>query len=88
MVRCTVVEAAGRIPMLLVEGRLVGDWGQVLEAEVERLIGIHQCLSLDLTDVTIVDRAAVATLRRLQAKGVNVEQGSSLIRELLKEGAP
>ena len=55
-------------------------------AELQRLLGLERgnSVALDLTDVTLVDRAAVKFLARCEAGSVALENCPSYIREWIQ----
>ncbi|MEX5280758.1 MAG: hypothetical protein NW700_04295 [Nitrospiraceae bacterium] len=60
---------AGRRALLVLEGRLVGEWVQVLKEECAARAKKGRDLSLDLSGLTFVDHDGIALLRQL--KGLN-----------------
>ena len=62
-------KTVARKALLVLEGRLVGEWVQVLNEECSAQIKKGRALSLDLSGLTFVDQDGIALLRQL--KGLN-----------------
>jgi hypothetical protein len=93
MLRITRLPDDGGPPRLRVEGRLVGDWVQVLELELEIEIEISRApegdsFSLDLSGVEFADQRALALLQRLTERGVAFVACSPLLQSLLGRSEP
>jgi anti-anti-sigma regulatory factor len=71
--------------VLIVEGRIVTEWADVLEEECLALIGSHLRVALDLSGVSFIGRRGVDVLRRLGRGGVEIEGCSPLIAETLEQ---
>ena len=69
---------------LKVEGRLVSDWVTLLEKECAEISVLGNPLSLDLGDVSFVDRTGERLLQRL-FKTYPVSRCSSFILQLLQQ---
>ncbi len=69
---------------LIVEGRVVGEWVQVLNEECNAMLKSHQKLSLDLSHVSFVDQDGAALLKRLADSNVPFIHCPALIAELCK----
>ena len=87
MLRITRVDANRECPSLRVEGRLVGDWVQVLRAEVEPARVESRGLELDLGGVEFADREAVLLLLEVARQGVKLVACSPLLTSLLESQA-
>ncbi|MBL8991480.1 MAG: hypothetical protein JNJ48_07875 [Phycisphaerae bacterium] len=83
MVRLTSDNAAGRAPVIRVEGTL--DAGSV--AELVRLVGQGPA-DIDLEGVMAIDRPARSALLDLRRRGVGLRGGSLYIARLLREEHP
>jgi hypothetical protein len=81
MLRITRLAPHSQIPQLRVEGRLVGDWVRVLQLEIEQTEGSP--LTLDLSGVEFADQGALALLRELTQRGVELMACSPLLTSLL-----
>ena len=71
-------------PHLRLEGRLVGDWVQVLTKELGALARVES-LSLDLSAVEFANEAGVRVLLAARAGGAKFEACSPLLASLLGE---
>ena len=66
--------------VLRLEGKLVGQWVQILRS----VCGDQDHHHLDLSAVSFVDADGLQLLRELQSRGVRIHAASAFIRELLK----
>jgi hypothetical protein len=82
MLRITRLPDAADSLHLRIEGRLVGDWVQLLETEVAPAAE-GTALSLDLAGVEFADQRALALLQRLKEQGVAFVACSPLLQSLL-----
>lgn len=87
MLRITPLTPRQDVRCLKVEGRLVGDWVEVLELEVERLQGQTPELVLDLAGVEFADSGALALLLEVARRGVKLVACSPLLTSLLENQA-
>ncbi|MES1177707.1 MAG: hypothetical protein ABUL62_25505 [Myxococcales bacterium] len=87
MLRITRLTSAAGAPCLRVEGRLVGDWVQVLESELARLSEADRP-ALDLSGVDFADQPALALLQRMTERGVALVACSPLLQSLLGRSEP
>jgi anti-anti-sigma regulatory factor len=79
-----VVERGGTTGAVRVEGRVIGPWVGELARACDQLLGSGSELVIDLAAVSFVDRAGVALLRRLAARGAAVVNASRFVAEQLK----
>ena len=70
-------------PRLLLEGRIVGDWVQVLETEIKRAGKEDKPLILDLSRVDFATLPAVALLKEAASRGARLTGCSPLLVSLL-----
>ena len=68
---------------LKLEGRLVAEWAALLERECSDLLRSSSAVSLDLADVSFVDRAGVEALERLSRAGVEIRCPSGAVASVL-----
>ena len=68
---------------LKLEGRLVAEWADLLERECSDLLRPSTSVSLDLADVSFVDRAGVEALERLSRAGVEIRCPSGAVASVL-----
>jgi hypothetical protein len=71
--------------MVKAEGRLVGEWAVLLEAECARLAGEFQAVDLDLAGVIDIDARGLEGLRRLKKGPVNLMGCTPILLALLAE---
>lgn len=85
MLRITVVGSSPLVITLHVEGRIAGPWVEELRTacDVETSSRPVQ-LYLELEDVSFVDAAGIACLKRLEREGVRFSRVSSFLTELFK----
>ena len=88
MLRLTRTTRLPHEVVLVVEGQIVAEWVELLEAECLELLGIDQKLFLDLADVSYLDQRAVRLLRELAARSVTIINCPPLVDELVREDAP
>lgn len=86
MLRITAQDSEVRSVTLKVEGRIVADWGTVLEGECRQHIEAGRRVALDLSDVSYVDTRGVGLLRNLADASVEIVNCSSLITQLVQGG--
>ena len=87
VLRITRLPTHHDMPCLRVEGRLVGDWVQVLQVEVERAQALSPALELDLSGVEFADSVALALLLEVARRGVKLVACSPLLTSLLESQA-
>ena len=71
--------------ILIVEGRIVTEWADLLEEECLDLIRSGYRVVLDLSSVVFIDRQGIAVLRRLSGAGVEIRGCSALIADMLED---
>lgn len=79
MIRITTQDGA----TVSVAGNLVGEWSALLEGECLRRLESEMELSLDLSEVKLVDEAGVESLQRLKERGVRLTRCPRVINELI-----
>src|SRR5438552_17786759 len=84
MLRLTWIEARSEPERLKVEGRIVGEWSDLIERELATRPAAG--VELDLSEATYIDPRGIEILRRLSASGVRVVGDSPLIADILKSG--
>ena len=85
MLRMLREKQGSRRVVLIVEGRIVGEWADVLEDECLRLIRSGFSVALDLSDVVFISRRGVQALDRLVRIGTQIRNCSPLIADLLEQ---
>jgi hypothetical protein len=72
MLRITREDEARSRARLRLEGSITGEWAWLLQSECSRLLEAHCVVSLDLADVSYVDRSGIEVLERLSRVGVEI----------------
>jgi ABC-type transporter Mla MlaB component len=85
MLRLTVAPDGSAPSTILAEGRLVGEWVDLLEGECRRLQKTAGQVELDIGAVTDVDSRGLVVLRRLRREAVVLRGLSPLMLALLSE---
>ena len=70
---------------LILQGRIAGEWADLLERECEALIGKGVQVNLDLAEVVFIGRTGFEALRRLGEAGVRITGCSPLIAAVLEQ---
>jgi ABC-type transporter Mla MlaB component len=70
MLRISNSESEGDIVTLRLEGQIVGDWIFELNGVCERTLAADRKVTLDLGDVSLIDRPGLALLASLSKRGV------------------
>jgi ABC-type transporter Mla MlaB component len=70
--------------VLKLEGKLLAPWTDELLAQLPLDSQDMNRTRLDLAQVSFVDAAGVALLRRLAEAGISIDSASSFVSELLK----
>jgi len=73
--------------ILVLEGQIVAEWVELLEAECLTLLQVDQNVLLDLSRVSYLDRRAARLLRDLAARSVQLINCPPLVAELVTEDA-
>ena len=74
--------------ILVLEGQIVAEWVELLEAECLTLLRSDQNVLLDLSQVSYLDRRAARLLRDLAARSVQLINCPPLVADLVTEDAP
>jgi len=85
MLRIQRHEDDGRRVVLALQGRLVGDWAELLERECAEPIRWGRRIVLDLSEVIFVGRTGLEALARLSKAGVELIGYSPLIAAMLAQ---
>ena len=87
MLKIVVVEA-GNAATVRLEGKVIGPWVEEVRRACDRALARGAALTLDLTDVSFVDRDGAGLLRSLGRRGAMLLNGSVFVDEQLKTGEP
>ena len=75
--------ARGKSTVLILSGRMekqaIAELGKLFELQTD-----YRNIVLDLTDVSVIDRAVMAFLTRCEAAGVKLENCAAYIREWME----
>jgi anti-anti-sigma regulatory factor len=88
MLRLTRTTRLPHEVVLLLEGQIVAEWVELLEAECLTLLRTDQNVLLDLSRVSYLDRRAARLLRNLAARSVQLINCPPLVADLVTEDAP
>ena len=70
MLKISNSESETDIVTLRLEGQIIGDWISELNGVCERMLTAGRKVTLDLCDVTLIDRPGLALLASLSQRGV------------------
>jgi anti-anti-sigma regulatory factor len=84
MLRIELFDRRDGTTRLELAGRVVGPWVDELSRSCEHVLGIGGALTVDLGQVSFVDRDGVQFLKRLRARDVALVNCSSFVAEQLK----
>lgn len=85
VLRLTPTRNGSTRPLLKAEGRLVGEWADLLESECAALVGATGALDLDLGGLIDVDARGLEVLRRLQRGPVALVGCTPILLALLAQ---
>jgi ABC-type transporter Mla MlaB component len=85
MLRISNIESADNAATLRLEGQIAGPWTQELTAACERILATGRRLTLDLEDVSLIDRHALSVLSSLSRRAVVFQHCSPFHEEQLKQ---
>ncbi|HYV42375.1 MAG TPA: hypothetical protein VEO02_11355 [Thermoanaerobaculia bacterium] len=86
MLKISKQEPVSQMVSWKLEGRLVGPWVGELRQLAEAALAETGGLTLDVSEVSFVDRQGEDLLRELIARRVRLERPSGFLRELLNGG--
>ena len=70
MLKISNSESETDVVTLRLEGQIIGDWISELNGVCERMLTAGRKVTLDLCDVTLIDRPGLALLASLSERGV------------------
>jgi ABC-type transporter Mla MlaB component len=70
MLKISNSESETDVVTLRLEGQIIGDWISELNGVCERMLTAGRKVTLDLCDVTLIDRPGLALLASLSQRGV------------------
>ena len=87
MLRITEKWQENEAPSLLLEGRLVGPWVELLRSSCEQLAMRAPQFTLDLAEVNYADAAGLALLHQFQLQQIALGNCPAFLQEQLKQPA-
>ncbi len=87
MLRISVIESAEHAATLHLEGQVAGLWTAELGDLCERLLAERRRVTLDLADVSLIDRPGLALLAALSRRSVTLVRCSPFQEEQLRQAA-
>jgi hypothetical protein len=84
MLRIQFLDLPDGTAMLQLAGRVVGPWVRELSRSCDRILDVGGTLSVDLRDVTFVDREGVEFLKTLSGRQVVLVNCSPFVAEQLR----
>ena len=84
MLRISTNESAGNLVTLQLEGQLIGTWIFELNAACDRLLSAGRKITLDLGNVSLIERRGLTLLVSLSKQGVTLDHCSSFQEEQLR----
>jgi ABC-type transporter Mla MlaB component len=87
MLRISTTESAENGPILRLEGQLAGPWIEELDCACEDILRAGRTLTLDLEDVSLIDRPGLALLASLSRRAVVLVGCSPFHTEQLRQAA-
>lgn len=85
MLRISIAAQTEDVITLRLEGRVIGPWVSELRTACEEVFSQGKGVSLDVAEVTFMDREAVALLRKLNGHVVTLVNCPPLLIEQLKD---
>ena len=87
MLRISTIESAANGTTLRLEGQLSGPWTDELDRASESILGARRKLTLDLGDVSLIDRPGLSLLASLSRRSVMLVRCSPFQVEQLRQAA-
>ena len=87
MLRISAIESADNGTTLRLEGQLAGPWIEELDRACEHVLVTHRRLTLDLGDVSLIERPGLALLASLSRRSVALVRCSPFQVEQLRQAA-
>ncbi|MFN0128151.1 MAG: hypothetical protein ACKV19_15855 [Verrucomicrobiales bacterium] len=87
MLRISTIESAGNTATLHLEGQIAGPWIAELGDACERLLRAGRSLTVDLGDVSLIDRPGLALIASLSLRSVALVRCSPFQEEQLRQAA-
>ena len=87
MLKISTNESAGNLVALQLEGQLIGTWIVELNAAWDRFLSPGRKISLDLGDLSLIERRGFPLLVSLSKQGVTLDHCSPFQEEQLRIAA-
>ena len=87
MLRISIINTIENAVTLHVEGQIVGAWTNELAQACEPLLADHRKITLDLRDVSLIDRPGFALLASLSKQSVSLARCSAFQEEQIRRVA-
>ena len=84
MLRISIHGSEGKFVSLRLEGQIAGAWISALAEVCERMLAADRKVTLDLGDVSFIDRRALTLLAALSHRGVALARCSPFQKEQLR----
>lgn len=84
MLRISIHESEGKFVSLRLEGQIAGAWISALDEVCERMLTTDRQVTLDLGDVSFIDRSGLTLLASLSHRGVALVRCSPFQKEQLR----
>lgn len=84
MLRLSILEAAGDTVTIRIDGQISSEWVKLLQKTCETHLEKGLRVSIDLRNVSFVDRDGVAMLRKLTGYKVEFLNASPFIADLIR----
>ncbi|MBZ5537237.1 MAG: STAS domain-containing protein [Acidobacteriia bacterium] len=85
MLKISIADKTEKVTTLRLEGRVIGPWVTELRTACEEAFSQGQIVSLDVAEVTFMDREAVALLRKMNGHVITLVNCPPLLTEQLKD---
>jgi ABC-type transporter Mla MlaB component len=87
MLKIAQIERTPKRQTLRLEGQVLGPWVEELRRSCERILEVGGTVTIDLAEVSFLDREGVALVRALADRQVTLLNSSPFVAEQLKEQA-
>jgi anti-anti-sigma regulatory factor len=84
VLRIVAIESGNEATLLRLEGRVIGPWVEELRRSCDGVLNTGARLTLDLSDVSFVDRGGVELFRSLSSRDVALLNHSRFVAEQLR----
>ena len=88
MLRISTIEAAGETVTLRLDGQITGQWVKLLQRTCEAQLKKGARVTIDLKNVSFVDRDGIALLRSLTDRRVEILNALPFIAEQIRKATP